>query len=280
MSTHKQVFLLCSYIFFLAAEGYKIKSYNFNKYSTSDFKFDCLHTSRTNISIPKTISFCYRYKPVVTPTLKWVTVFVGNVNNNWTQGFEVDRGFDFAIWSYGPWVAARDNGSVVWISMGKGEGFELLAWRHSCLTINFDDGHSILFEDGQLQFEDTFDEYVEFKEKMPSSVNMISVGCSVGAYEDSNIGVVTDFQMFGRILTKQEMEEWTGCNKRISGDIISWDTENWYFNKTEGVSEIEYLEFDENICNVEEKSNHVFPIKASFQKALKLCEKVSGKMFM
>ena len=86
---------------------------------------------------------------------------MGNVKEDWS---EVESGFDLSIWSYGPWIGARNNASTVWVSMGTNLDFGLLAWRHSCLTINFDDGHSILYENGKLQFEDTFDEYIQFKE--------------------------------------------------------------------------------------------------------------------
>ena len=271
---------ICSVLTY-KAEGYKLKSYNLNKYLSSNFKFDCLHTSRTNITIPPSFTFCYRHKPVVTHSRIWGSVFIGNLNEDWT---DVTSGFDFGIWSYGPWVAARHNGTVSWISMGKGEGFELLAWRHTCMTINFVDGKSSLYENGKLQFEDKSDELLEFGDKMPASVNMISVGCAHGLvdtydYKYSNVGQVTDFQLFGRILSKLEMEEWTGCSKRFQGDVIRWDSESWHFNMTEGVSEIDYLQFEQEVCDMREESNHIFPIQATFAKSLKLCDKVSGKLF-
>ena len=198
MSTQKQLLLLLSFsIAFVTVEGYKLESFNLNKYASSSFEFDCLHTTRTNISIPPSFTFCYRHKPVVTHARTWSTVFVGDLDENWTK---VLRGFDFAIWPSGPWVGARNNGSTVWVAMGKGEGFELLSWRHTCLAISFVDGHSILYENGKLQYEDTFDEYLQFRDKMPSSVNMISVGCAYGLYKDSDVGVVTDFKAV-RVLT-------------------------------------------------------------------------------
>ena len=163
--------------------------------------------------------------------------------------------------------------------MGKGKGFDLLTWRHTCLSIDFRDGHSVLYENGELRYEDTFEEYLRFRDKMPSTVNMVSVGCAYGLYEDSNVGVVTDFQLFGKTLSGREMEDWTGCRRGFYGDIISWDLEPWYFNMTEGVSEVEFLDYDQDICDVKKKNNHIFPIKLAFSKSLILCEKVSGKVF-
>ena len=222
---------------------------------------------------------CDGYKPVITPSSPWSNVFVGNMKEDWS---EVESGFDLSIWSYGPWIGARNNGSTVWVSMGTNTDFGLLAWRHTCLTINFDDGHSILYENGKLQFEDTFDEYIQFKDKMPFMPKIISIGCQYGQYRNARAQIVTDFQMFGRVLSNLEMEDWTNCAKRIPGDIVNWEIEDWFFNKTESenVSEIEELEFEKDICDMTGKSNHIFPLKTSIQKAFKLCEKVSGQLYM
>jgi hypothetical protein len=275
-TTKKLFFLLLSCNFFSSLRGYNIKSYNLNKYPSASFEYDCLHTSRTNISIPQAFTMCYRHKPVVTHATTWSNVFIGNINEDWT---EVDVGLDFSIWASGVWIATRDNGTTVWVAMGKGEGFELLAWRHTCLSIDLDDGRSVLYENGELQYEDTFDEYLQFRDKMPPYVNMISMGCAYGLFEDSNVGVVTDFQLFGRSLSKAEMKDMTGCNRRFYGDLLSWDLEPWIFNKTGDVSEVEYLEFEKDVCDMKEKKNHIFPIKIPFSKSLKLCKKVSGKLF-
>jgi hypothetical protein len=265
-----------SSILFIGTQGYKFKSYNLNKYSTTYYEHDCLHTNRTKILIPQDITICYRHKSVSTHAATWSTYFLGNLTEDWSQ---VEKGFDFSIWPSGPWVGLRSNGTTIWVGMGEGDGFELLAWRHTCLSISFIDGHSLLYENGKLQYEDIFEEYVLFRDNMPFSVNMISLGCAYGLYKDSDVGVITDFQIFGRILPRQDMEEWTGCKQRLYGDIVSWDSEDWFFNKTENISEVEYLEFDNNICQARNYSNHVFPLSVTFQKALKLCEKVSGKVF-
>ena len=265
-----------SSIFLIAIHGYKLKSYNLNKYSSSYFEHDCLHTAKTTIIIPLDITICYRHKPVSTHAETWSKYFLGNLTKDWTQ---VEKGFDFSIWPSGPWVGLRNNGTTTWVGMGEGNGFELLAWRHTCLSISFVDGHSLLYENGKLQYEDSFEEYILFSDNMDFSVNMISIGCAYGLYKDSDVGVVTDFQIFGRILPQLEMEEWTGCKKRLYGDIVNWDLEEWVFNKTDNISEVEYLEFDNDICHGSYYSNHVFPLSVTFQKALKLCEKVSGKLF-
>ena len=263
--------LFCSIV--LASSGAKLQSYNLNKYSTTEFNLDCVHTTRSNIPTGHVFTFCYRHKPVVTLGQMSGYVFIGNLGEGW----QVDSGFDFTIWPSGPWLGLRSNGRTVWVGLGKGEGFDLLAWRHTCLSINFLDGKYNLYENGKLQVGGTADEFVEFKDKMPLNVNMVSIGCAYGAYKDSHIGVVTDFQLFGRALSTQDMEAWTECLERNDGDVISWEAENWHFNKTDGSSEVEHLDHD-MVCNMVDQSLHIFPIKTLFRKALHLCEKISGKL--
>ena len=258
-----------------------MKSYHLNKFSTSNFQPDCLHTTRSNISLPTMFTFCYRHKPIITHSNPWSNVFIGSMLPDWS---EVETGFDLSIWSYGPWVGVRNNGSTVWVSMGTNVDFGVLAWRHTFFTINWDTGHSTLYEEGKLQFENTFTEYLEFKDKMTFSPKIISIGCLYGdhIYRNNRAQIVTDFQLFGRILSNSEMEEWTSCRNGMPGDIVNWKTENWVFNKSEtvNVSETEELDFEKDICDRSGKSNHIFPIKTSVQKAFNLCEKVSGQLFM
>ena len=273
----RQIVILCLVLIESRVDGYKIKSYNVNKYAKDSFDYDCLQTTRTNISIPPTITICYRFKPVITHYGTYGTIFMGNLNENRT---EVEVGLDFSIWSSsGPWVGLREKGqSVVWVGMGDG-AFDLLTWRHTCLSINFKDGHSILYENGNKYVEGTFQEYVNFNPKMPETVNFISFGCGPTIYTESFVGVLTDLQIFGRVLSTQEMEEWTGCRKRMYGEVLNWDTENWFFNVTGNKSEIEHLDFKSDICNRRKTSNHVFPLMVPFPKALEICEKATGQLF-
>ena len=255
-------------------ESSRVKSYHLNKYSTSDPEFDCVHTTRTRISIPRELSFCFRYKQVRN-SFKWSSIFLGNIHDNWTA---IDIGIEFGVWSSVPWVGLKNNGDDVWVAIGKKGGFDMLTWRHTCIAISFDDGLSMFYENGELVSEDRFDEYIQFRNKMPSSVNLITVGCVHGAYKNTHPGLVTDFQLFDRILSRQEMQDWTSCKDRLQGGVVSWDAEDWAFNRTGNASEVEYLEFEGDICDVSDESNHLFPIQTTFKKSLMLCEKVSGKL--
>ena len=76
---------------------------------------------------------------------------------------------------------------------------------------------------------------------------------------------MTDFQIFGRTLTRQDMNEWTGCKQRVYGDIVNLDSKDWVFNKTDNIREVEYLDFENDICFARDYSMSV-----TFQKALQL----------
>ena len=157
----------------------------------------------------------------------------------------------------------------------------MYVWRHTCLSINLVNGHSLFYENGKLLKDETYEEYVKFREKMNYNGIIIALtSYSLRERYATEIGSMTDFQLFGRGLSKLEMKDWTGCRRRLIGDVINWEKENWFLNKTgdEDVSEIELLEFDKQICDNREQSKHIFPIKRSFTKALKLCEKIQGRI--
>ena len=250
--------------------GTKLRVYNLNKFFTfSEQSVDCVHTSRVNISIPQEFTFCYRHKPAKMPGHSGL-IFIGNLDENWKQ----TNGFVFGIWNSGPWLDVYEEKSA-WVALGTGGGIPfLLAWRHTCLTINLIDGQTILYENGKLQFETQSDYFFKLKDKI-DSLNMISLGC-IFRKGYKTIGPVTDFQLFNRTLSKKEMEEWTGCTKSLDGEIVNWDSEEWVFNKTGKMSEVEKLEFESNICDLSENSKHIIPVRLSFTQSLGFCEKLAG----
>ena len=108
-------------------------------------------------------------------------------------------------------------------------------------------------ENGLKRYEETYDRLKEIWKKLNSSINLVTVGCwyipyKSGEEEFSMFGEFTDFQIFGRILSEQEMNDITGCNKRMDGDIVSWANEDWYLNGTEKTSRQEIIEFEGEVC--------------------------------
>ena len=258
----------------------KLKSYNLNKFTPYDSNFDCLHSTRKNISIPPEFSLCFRHKKIQ-DGIFWGSIFVGNVGANWRSQ---EMGFEYLNWNYSPWLAITRPGvdKRSWVPMGESFDFNMLTWRHTCITLDIVSGASIVFENGKLLSENVFDPLKKFGSLVPDFVaNMITVGCLFSSDLEethSDPGSVTDFHIFGRILSQQELQQWTGCEKRLLGDIVNWETENWFFNKTGNGSEVEYLEFEKEVCDMQEKSFHLFPVKTTFRNALDVCDKVSGQL--
>ena len=193
-------------------------------------------------------------------------------------------GFEYLNWNYEPWLAISQPGIDVpaWVPMGKKSEFNMLTWRHTCITLDIVSGASKVYENGRMLSENIDNQVKNFGNLVPDFVaNMITVGCFFSTFEGkthSDPGIVTDFHLFGRILSEQELQQWTGCEKRLLGDIVNWETENWFFNKTGDGSEVEYLEFGKEVCDTRDKSYHLFPVKATFKNSLDLCGKVSGQL--
>ena len=49
---------------------------------------------------------------------------------------------------------------------------------------------------------------------------------------------VTDMQIFGRLLTEQEMISITSCSKFLEGDILAWNSTQWYFTSQRNISHL------------------------------------------
>ena len=196
----------------------------------------------------------------------------------------VQLGFGFGYYSDMSWMAlygAEEH--TLWFGMGKKFEYNLNIWLHTCVTIDLENGSTQMFENGRKRLEDK-------KEQLTTIKNLVSdqgfkslyVGCHVGTDRgDTHAGMVTDFQLFGRVLSEKELESWTSCEERLEGDVVNWETENWILSKNGDGSEIEYLDFERNICDMKERSYHFipFPILA-FEEALDMCERVSGKLNM
>ena len=256
----------------------KIKCYNYNKYTPTIHHLDCLHYKGGNFTVPNEFTFCYRHMKSFIKASYWSSIFFGVKETG--DGLE-RGGVQFDYWSYVPWIGLYlPGGKTSWVSTGDETDFNMLTWRHSCLTFNTVDGSSIMYENGRLVSENKFEEFVKFGESWPELiVKDITVGCiNFTDWKGSHSGIVTDFQLFSRILSFQELEKWTGCQERMQGDLVSWDTAEWYFKMTVNGSEVEYREFEKDVCDMRNKSLHLFPSKTSFKKSLDLCAKVSGKL--
>ena len=272
--------------FVLQIESTKLKSYHYNKNSQVDWTFDCLYTTRNNITIPGSLTFCFRYKRLFLGDIwwsRWIPIFLGQVTKNWDY---LASGFDYSVWStmpyltlYIPGVEELDSIFVQLLDDGK-EGIHMMSWRHACIHFDFDAGISKIYENGEKLAEKNFQEFKDWRDDLPDFlINFVSVGCLPGDWGPGvHGGIVTDFNLFGKELSEEEMINWTNCKERFPGDIINWDQEEWSFrrtgkeqdpvfgenepkinwdtddNTTLSTSTIEYLDYEYDICDMRNES--------------------------
>ena len=97
-------------------------------------------------------------------------------------------------------------------------------------------------------------------------------------------GYFTDYQIFGRSLTTQEMYDITSCKSFPEGDIYSWDADDWEpydkeLQKNE-VSAVQYRRVDverKSLCKATEKYTF-FPDQSGFKESLNLCRRFGGRL--
>ena len=260
-------------IFVHIASSFRIKSYNLNQLSSRAPELDCVHTSR-NVSLPKEFTLCFRYKKLFDTRSRHGLMFLGSIENG-----KIDYGILFGFWSWTPWLGIVYP-KMNWAGLGYNAEPSLLTWIHTCLVVSLLDGTSIMYENGVLISKKKITFYEELGAKYPNFVaQQIYVGCDPRAkYPQSDPGLVTDFQIFGRKLQEIDLQKWTRCDERLEGDILSWDTEDWIFNKTGNGSNIEFIDFHNDVCTKKNTSFQLFPVDMSFHKTLDLCKKVGGKM--
>ena len=284
MLSQGNIFLfLFSVTNFLPINSFKIKSYNYNKYSPTDHHMDCVYHRGPNISIPREFSFCFRHMKTYTSTATfWSSIFIGSYHGNGSDIENPRFGVQVDYWSYVPWIGLTKSGdgNMAWVATSGETDFNMLTWRHTCLTFNLVDGSSIMYENGRFVSKSKFEELEKFGKATPEFIARdVTIGClNYTSWKAVHTGIVTDFQLFSRILSHQELKKWTGCQDRLQGDLLSWDTADWGFNMVGNGSEIEYRHFEREVCDMRNKSLHLFPGKRTFKKSLDLCAKVSGKL--
>ena len=273
MCSRKLVPHFVIFSFIHLASSFRIKSYNLNQLTSQAPQVDCVHSVR-NVSLPQEFTICFRYKKVFDAKSKHGLIFLGSVDNG-----KIDYGILFGFWSWSPWLGVVYP-KMHWAGLGYKAKSSLLTWTHTCLVVGLLDGTSIMYENGKLISKKKIKFYEELGKKYPNfAVPRIFVGCDPRTKVlQSDPGIVTDFQIFSRKQEEKSLEEWTNCQGRIEGDLVSWDTEEWLLNKTGNGSNIEYIDFHNDICLNKTSSYQLFPLSMNFMKTLDLCKKVGGRM--
>ena len=245
---------------------------------------DCLYTEINNSKPPpEQITLCYRTKSFLYlhPLSPWSTILgFGTLNSNLTTFQEAIL---FAIYESGPWLGVkdRDQDSLKWEALGDTLKRDLHVWIHFCLSIDFNTRVVKLAENGVVKFEKQSDKV----HNVWNNVNTLSVGCFArGCCESINrymsmYGKVTDVQLFSRVLTDLEMEEYTGCRSRLSGDVVSWDSGSWLTSGFNNSIRLESLDWETEICKSQRHSYHMIPQPLQFMpNSLEACNRFSAEV--
>ncbi|XP_068246271.1 uncharacterized protein [Palaemon carinicauda] len=87
-------------------------------------------------------------------------------------------------------------------------------------------------------------------------------------------GAVADVNLWSRLLSDQEMAAISGCQSRIPGDVIDWDTAQW----TIGPDASQTEEPLKDTCDLNPAPYFMFPVKVQFLDAVRLCKAFGGEI--
>ena len=102
-----------------------------------------------------------------------------------------------------------------------------------------------LFENGKKSFEITSEGLAKFAKNIKQTMNHVSAGCLYrrgGLGYMSMYGIVTDLQIFSRVLSESEMEQITGCDQYMKGDIVNMEETEWILMNVHNSSEKEMID--------------------------------------
>ena len=142
-------------IFFSGIKSKQIKTYFLNK--KFDYKnvlchtcpdIECLQSER-NYDVPDNITICTRWKPLSYQNIRsfWnLALGIGNLN---IYDGTIDDGIMYGVWESGPWLGLKmpGNSAMGWVGGGT-TLYDLMVWRHTCMSISRTSGKFVLIENG------------------------------------------------------------------------------------------------------------------------------------
>jgi len=249
---------------------------------------DCLHTVGDPIPFPEKVTVCVRnmhmtYSNPVASSYAHAFGF-GTYLDDWT---ELKEGFFYGEWETGPWWGYKTKektaaGSYGWVGLGDNGGSDHGVWTHTCTVIDFTNGRTASVENGVKFFDKEFEALIPAYKGFVKQIKTVSAGCvyKLGTTPHMSIhGKVTDFQMWNKILSDEDMIKITSCEKFKSGNLLDWETGNWFLNSSRGTARMEMMDLQSEICAPRTSSLHLIPYKLSFEpESLHMCTKFSGKI--
>ena len=88
-------------------------------------------------------------------------------------------------------------------------------------------------------------------------------------------GQITDFNIWSKVLTNEEMMDWTKCsNKNLNGDILNWNTASWTITNM-----VEYeLNDVTKLCKRQDFELVRMPNLWSQSRAINVCRRFKGSL--
>ena len=102
------------------------------------------------------------------------------------------------------------------------------------------------------------------------------MGAEQGDPPFSTFGAITDVNIWNRLLTETELNQWSRCQLPVGGNILDWTTARW--NIMEGVIEEEVDK--EKICGKKESFLIIKKIRRNFDATDKYCRILGGEMLV
>ena len=131
-------------------------------------------------------------------------------------------------WESGPWLGWRTRarttpGSYGWAGLGWPGRADHGAWRHICLSLDFNTGSAAAYEGGRQYYEGKVEDLVKVFNSLDPTISIFTVGCvyKLGVTPFMSLhGKVTDFQVWSKILSQEKLEKITSCKHFESGNIL------------------------------------------------------------
>ena len=175
-------------------------------------------------------------------------------------------------WVGDSWAHGRAFG--YFYEEAKSEGFypgwQPGLWNHGCITASDSQGFVDININGETHYRSN--NYRGSFSRQDHNIVLMNDG---GYWEGTPMhGAVTDVQVWGRVLTREEMMAWYHCETSSKGDVLDWEKVSWQTFR------LNTIEMDKRtICKTD--GNPVFKAfntQMNFYETLHFCQTINGKI--
>jgi hypothetical protein len=166
-------------------------------------------------------------------------------------------------------------------------------WNHFCIGYSTVEKRILLMHNGNIEVDHIRPTVVnDLEDILPSewfgpmvdgsrTDNLTKRGTLAMKKEDDShsvLGSFTDFNVWDKVLTEQEMRDFTSCSYFMQGSLIPWNSEDWEFTGEIEPTEYEVGEVEfSDLCLVKNRLEY-FPERIVITEALKTCKIFNGNM--